>query len=96
MACGQPAVNCFRSPDTWSYTTTPFPGEAVEERHTAAGQASPAVRQAPAAVRQAPVPAVRRAPAAVRQGAAIAAVRQEEAPLATRQEAGVLPRGEWR
>jgi hypothetical protein len=83
MACGQPAVNCFRSPDTWSYTTTPFPGEAVEERHTAAGRASPAVRQAPV-------------PAAVRQGAAIAAVRQEEAPLATRREEGVLPRGEWR
>jgi hypothetical protein len=88
MACDQPAVNCFRSPDTWSYTTTPFLGEAVEERHMAAGRASPAVRQAP--------PAVRQAPAAVRQGAAIAAVRQQEAPLAARQEEGVLPRGEWR
>jgi hypothetical protein len=49
---GAPAVNCVRSPDRWSCTTTAFPAEAGAERHTAAGRSNPAVPQELAEVPQ--------------------------------------------
>ena len=105
---GAPAVNCVRSPDSWSCTTTAFPVEAGAERHTAAGRSNPAVPRDLAEVPRelAEVPQVlaalrqAQAPAEARQVRAIAGVRQVLAALRQAQAASrrerVSPRFEWR